>query len=182
MKEVEVKILDVNLEEIEKKIISLGAKKHFDGEIAQFLYDFPDKRIKKERNTFRLRKSGDKTYITFKDKVKSIGTAKVADEYEVTVSDFNTAKKIIESLGFEETHKMRKHRISYKLANVTFELEKLFDQYEHIPDFIEIEAEDMETVIKYANILGFTEEQCRPWNIFDVDEYYKKLKGGKIIQ
>ena len=39
MKEVEVKILDVNRKKVEDKLISLGAKKIFDDEMYAILFD-----------------------------------------------------------------------------------------------------------------------------------------------
>jgi hypothetical protein len=46
MEEIEVKILEVNRKELEKKLIKLGAKKTFEGEISATFFDFKDRSIK----------------------------------------------------------------------------------------------------------------------------------------
>lgn len=49
---------------------------------------------------FRIRKSDDETFITFKkDHLKEDKTWLYSDEYETKVSDYETAKKIFQALG-----------------------------------------------------------------------------------
>ena len=49
MEEHEVKILEVNRKEVEKKLIKLGAKKIFDGNLQTIFFDFNDKSILKNK-------------------------------------------------------------------------------------------------------------------------------------
>ncbi|MCF7872289.1 class IV adenylate cyclase [Candidatus Woesearchaeota archaeon] len=87
------------LKELEDK----GIKRTID-----YYYYFPeDEKFKPNEkgeilNWFRIRKKGDKTYFTFKhDYVKENGLWSHSDEYETEVSDFETAKKIVESMGMK---------------------------------------------------------------------------------
>ena len=66
MKEIEAKILEVNSQNIEEKLTSLGAKKIFDENIQTFFFDFKDGTIINAKNVLRLRKEQNKTEITFK--------------------------------------------------------------------------------------------------------------------
>ncbi|MBU0536189.1 MAG: CYTH domain-containing protein, partial [Nanoarchaeota archaeon] len=149
MIEAEVKILEIDRKDIEKKLLSTGAKKVFDDEIDAFFFDFDDSRIKKDHNHLRLRKEGDKATLTFKVHLSNKG-AKVCEEYETEVSDFDSMKSILESIGLKVFRRMVKNRISYKLEGVSFEIDKYKGEYESIPEFLEIEAEDLKTIYKYA--------------------------------
>lgn len=176
MKEIEIKILDINRKKVVKKLISLGAQKIFDGEINTSFFDFPDKTIRSDKKTVRLRKIGDKVFLAFKNPI-SHDTVKIKREYEIEVSSFDKTKKILESLGLSEWLNTKKHRISYALNDVRFEFDKYHDQYEFVPEFLEIEAKDIETIYKYVDLLGFKKEDCKPWTILDIVNNLSSKRG-----
>jgi adenylate cyclase class IV len=70
MKEIEVKVLNVDKQEIEERLSELGAKQIFDGEIKTCFFDFKDCSIVKAKNVLRLRKEGMKSVLTFKKVLK----------------------------------------------------------------------------------------------------------------
>ena len=109
MKEVEVKILEVDRPRIENKLIAIGAKKIFDGEINAILLDFNNKSISRQKNILRLRKEGEKSFLTLK-KYRHMKKAKACDEYEIKTSDFETTRKILELLGLKKIGKIVKQR------------------------------------------------------------------------
>ncbi len=173
MKEIEAKLLEIDRKAIEAKLTELGAEKTFDGQVDTIFYDAPDGSIRDNDKTFRLRKIGDdKIVITFKSPVDEPSGVKIKQEDEVEVSDFGVTEKIIHSLGFEPWIKMGKHRTSYQLDNVHIEIDKHNDQFSSIPEFMEIEAPDEETVYKYAELLGFSKKDCKAWTILDLAEHY----------
>ncbi len=167
MDEIEVKILNIDRKKVEEKLISLGAKKIFDGKIQASFFDFPNKSIRNNKQTLRLRRVGDKTFLTFKNPIPH-NDVKIREEFEVEVSDFNKTKNILESLGLSEWLTMKKHRTTYILDNVRFEFDKHIDQYSFVPEFLEIEAKDIKTLYKYVELLGFKKEDCKPWTILDI--------------
>ena len=175
MKEIEVKILDINRQEIVEKLLSLGAKKVFDGEIHALFFDNQDGSIKKNNIVLRLRRMGDRFFLAFKRRMPH-EAAQNYEEYEAEVSNFDDTKKILDSLGFSVWLTMKKHRTSYQLEDVHFELDKHHDQFAFVPEFLEIEAKEIETVHKYAEILGFKKEDCLPWTILEAEEHYSKEK------
>lgn len=179
MEEVEVKIINIDRAAVERKLLDLGAKKIFDGEMHAVYYDFPDRSLTRDHDLIRLRKEGDRTALVFK---KFIGNeaAKVRDEHEVTVSDFDTARKILECLGLVTWLSMRKHRITYELGSEHIEIDKYHDEYEFIPVFIEIEGKDIDSVHRCADRLGFTKEECLPWTAVDLAKYYSKDKPSSL--
>jgi len=178
MKEVEVKILEVNRTKIMETLEGLGARKVFDGDIQTLFFDFKNGEIIKTKNVLRLRKEQGKTELTFK-KVHVTAAAKVAEEYSVEVSSLDGIMAILENLGLEVIEDMSKHRISYDLDRAHFDIDCYFGEYGYIPEFMEIEAENIELIHKYAGLLGFSAEKCLPWSTNDVIQYYSSKKEVK---
>jgi adenylate cyclase, class 2 len=179
MKEVEVKIVEIDREKVEARLRSLGATRTFDGDQVTVFFDFHGNPIAAAKNLLRLRKTGDKTHLTFKKFIET-ESAKVRDEYEVVVSDFESMRLILESLGLSPTKRMEKHRTSYKLkSGVEVDLDKYAGEYSYIPDLLEIEGEDAETVRLHAKLLGFQPGECKSWTTFDVINYYSEKRAEK---
>ena len=176
MEEIEVKIIDIDRRKVEERLIALGAKKTFDGEMYAIYYDFSDKRLGKAQDLLRLRKEGDASLIVFKKFVPN-EDAKVRREYEVSISDFDAMRSILEELGLSPWLMMRKHRVTYRFQNAHIDLDKYYDNYDFIPDFLEIEASDIETIYYYAQLLGFRRDDCKPWTALDLAEHYRTKRA-----
>jgi adenylate cyclase class 2 len=177
MKEVEVKIIEIDRETVETKLRSLGASKTFEGDEETVFFDFPGNPITSAKNLLRLRRIGEKTMLTFKKFVEN-RAAKVRDEYEVLVSGFEVMRVILESLGLSAIQRMEKHRISYTLkSGVRVDLDKYVGDFSHIPDLMEIEGGDIATIRSQVKLLGFQPEDCRSWTTFDLVDYYSGKKG-----
>jgi len=172
LREIEVKILEIDQKKDEEKLLSLGAKKAFEGIIEAHFFDFKDKSIKKARSSFRLRKYGAKAVITFKRFVPAKGV-KARDEFEVEVSDFETAKHIIDCLGLRQWDYVRKKRTSYSLPGAHFEFDKYLGSLSFIPEFLEIEAKNYQLLYHYSDLLGFAKKDCKPWTTSQIIDYYK---------
>ncbi len=171
MHEIEVKILEISTSYITKKLESWGAKNVFEGEVDASYYDFSNGRLKDNGLFLRLRKKGPTVELTLKQKVEQ-EEAKIMQEYEVGVTDFEIMQKILYGLGLLEIKVARKHRTSYLLDEVHFE----FDTFPGIPTFLEIEAPTMERVREYVQKLGFSMQDAKPWSGGDVIKYYEKTK------
>ncbi len=171
MKEIEVKILEVNRLKIEETLLKLGAKKIFDKDILTLFFDFEDKRIVKAKNVLRLRVEQDKAELTYK-KVHFTQTAKTAEEYSVEVSSLETMKKILKNLGLSVIESIKKHRLSYTLDDARFDIDRYGGVYEYIPEFLEIEAKNTDLIYKYAALLGFKEKDCLPWSTTELIGHY----------
>ena len=176
MKELEVKILEVNRIQIEKTLGGLGAMKVFDGDIQTLFFDFEDGRIFKARDVLRLRKMQDKTELTYKV-IRITETAKLAEEYSVDVSNLEIAQKILENLGLVVIESAQKHRVSYTLDHARFDIDRYSGVYGHIPEFLEIEAESVDSIHTYAGLLGFKPEDCLPWSTDELVRHYSFMKN-----
>lgn len=175
MDEIEIKILDIDRAGIEHKLLALGAKKTFDGEVCGVFYDYADNSIRKAKDTMRLRRVEGNSYLTYK-KFLEDERAKIRREYETEVSDYESARMILESLGLRPWMEMRKNRTTYELPGVFFELDRHTDQYSYVPDFLEIEAKDVETLYRYVDVLGYKRSDCRSWTIVEIADYYLNRK------
>lgn len=181
MKEVEVKILNIDKHRIEESLQRLGAEKVFDGKVSAFFYDFKDSSLSKSHSVLRLRQEGDANMLTFK-KVLGKQGAKIAEESSVRVSDLSQIQKILESLGLSSIETTQKHRISYQLETAHFDIDSYMGQYNFIPDFMEIEAENLQIIHKWAALLGFQSQACLPWSINDLVKYYSSKDQNKKLK
>lgn len=177
MKEIEIKIIEIDRKIVEDNLATLGAAKTFDGDVESWFFDFQDSRITRARNLVRLRKIGNRTDLAFKKFVES-QSAKVRNEYEVSISDFETMRLILESLGLISTWRMEKHRTSYVLSgSVHVDIDKYSGGLSHIPELMEIEGEDISTISEHVKLLGFGPDDCKSWDTFDLIDYYSKKKS-----
>jgi predicted adenylyl cyclase CyaB len=173
MKEIEVKVLNVNKQKIGEILTQLGARQTFDDEITTYFFDFENGSIANAKNVLRLRKEGKQSVLTFK-KILSKQSAKVAEEFEVEVSNLSEMERILEFLGLSVTESLQKHRTSYKLANVRFDIDTLEKEYACIPTYLEIEAKNIELIHEYAKMLGYRADDCLPWTTDELIKFYLK--------
>ncbi len=167
MKEIEAKILEIDRRAVETTVQKLGARKVFDGVIDFRYFDLPGGRLKDRGVVLRLRKKGAIGELTVKTNLMRTVGAKTAKEIESSV-DFEKTKIILETLGFKETLKTKKHRIEYVLGDVHFEIDKL----PGIPWFLEIEAPSAKKILQTAKLLGFSKKDIKPWWLEDVKKHY----------
>ncbi len=172
MKEIEVKILEINVEEVEGKLKKIGAEKVFESEIVSIYFDFPDKRLEKEGKILRLRQKDEKVILTYKELI-SKDEAKIMDENELEVQDFDLMKEIFEKIGLSPLYEFKKHRTTYELNQTHFEI----DKYPDIPAFLEIEAPDLNTLDEIVSELGFSKEEVNSYSIKDVLKHYNKISS-----
>ncbi len=171
MRETEVKILGIDREKTECRLISLGARRIFDDEIHAIYYDTADHALRKKKDTLRLRREGPRAVLTFKRHIDN-ERAKVREEKEVQVSDFDEMMSILSCLGYTSWLEMRKHRTTYELDGVHFELDRYHGEYGFIPEFLEIEGSDINEIHHYAELLGYSRGDCKPWDAVQLAAYY----------
>ncbi|MBU0470431.1 MAG: class IV adenylate cyclase [Nanoarchaeota archaeon] len=169
MKEIEVKILDIDVPELIRKLQELGAEKVFEGEITAVFFDFPSDQLEKEGKSLRVRKLGEKVELCLKGK-KEKSRFKVREELEVTTNNFEDTLAIFEKLRFKKRFEGRKRRESYQLNKIKIEI----DTYPGIPTFFEVEAPSEEEVVETVKKLGFTEEQMSNISVKELFRIYNK--------
>ncbi|MFT4343207.1 MAG: class IV adenylate cyclase [Candidatus Woesearchaeota archaeon] len=171
MKEIEVKILNINPNEITKKLHSISAKKLFEGTIHSYYYDYKDESLRDKGIRFRLRDYGDKVVLTLKEK-QDDKVYQVCNEHEIHVSNKEETEEIIKKLGLELVRKETRKRTSYKLENAIVEI----DEYEDIPPLLEIESTSKDEIQKLIAFFGYKPEDAKPWSGAKVKKWYEKQK------
>lgn len=167
MREIEVKILEIDRLELEKKLCALGAEKVFDGSVDIRLYDTPRGELYQQGIVVRLRKKGERGEFTVKTDHRRTARAKSALEHETSV-DFAAMQKMLCALGLKECFRMKKHRIEYALGKVHFEIDKL----PGIPWFLEIEAPSEKQILLWVKKLGYSQKDTKNWWWHEVLEHY----------
>ena len=130
MEEVEVKFLAIEPKEIERKLKKIGAKK-----VGQFFYrrrvfDYPDLGLDKQGAWLRLRDEGNRTTLTFKQRLgissfDGRASDKSMEEIEIVVDDFEKTGKLLAKVGFKEKFYEENKRIRYQKGKIEFDIDFL---------------------------------------------------------
>jgi adenylate cyclase, class 2 len=156
MKEVEVKLLNVDPASVTQRLLALGAEKKFDGLLKVNYFDKEDGQIREKGDLLRVRQFGDeRTEVCYKTNKRVEDGFKVCDEYHLSGTSFEDAVKLFENLGYKVTCSYEKRRTTF----VRSDLEIVIDEYPQIPPFIEIEGEDTQAIEKLIVDLDLTENE-----------------------
>lgn len=171
MREIEVKILEINPTEIEAKLLSLGAVKIDTRQLVDRNFDNANQDIKRKKEVLRLRRDGERDFLTFKTN-RAFTDVRSSDEYETEISNSEAVVNILRGLGYEQVKHREKIRTTYTLTDVTFEI----DQYPSIPPYLEIEGSEsaIQTIIPQ---LGYTMADTTTMTATQVLKHYGADSG-----
>jgi adenylate cyclase class IV len=184
MLEKEIKILDINIEELLQKLENFWAVKTFEWFIHDIYYDFScdktgDKKMDINKRLFRVRKKWDIHLYTIKRKRNKKKDwwekwVKIADEWEREITDVESFTKVLEKYWMTQTREKKKYRISYSLNNIEFDIDDyyLWDNKNIIPPLLEIEAHTKEDILWWIDKLGLTKHKQTKWWSRKLFEYY----------
>lgn len=175
MKEIEVKILNIDVKDIEQKLTNLGADIIFSDTLEAIYFNLPECLPNGTSITIRLRKEGTDNILTMKTAKEQIDNIKIREETEVEFDNFENMHKILNTIGLTERLHIKKYRNVYHLKNddVKFMIDIHLDKFANIPPLLEIEVKDTNLIQKYVNLLGYNMENCCNFNVFELIEYYK---------
>lgn len=144
----EAKILDIDLDTIDRQILDKGGHKLCERFMRRYVYDVTPG---VDGKWIRLRDNGKRTTLALKEITSDAidGT----HEVEVSVDDFATTNALLEMMGFSAKSYQETKRTSYTLDGAELEL----DTWPRIPPYLEIEAATKADVIRVAELLGYTE-------------------------
>lgn len=188
MEEIEVKFLDINQKEMEKRLLDLGATKIFDKIFKRKVFDYSDLRLDKIGAYIRLRGEGDKITLTYKRRIGMTddGTNdKGMEEIEVAVSDFDSVTTILEKIGLTEKLNEEQRRIRYTLDSINYDI----DFWPLLKPYLEIEASSWNKVNKAIRLLRLNPDDkkifttMQIYELSGIDEMeYKKLTFKECIK
>lgn len=169
MEEIEVKFLGINKEEIELKLISLGAVKQFERLYRRKVYDYPDLRLNADASWIRVRDEGDKVTMGFKKRLLPNQQNDAGmHEIEMVVSDFDIAWKFLEAIGLKQKFYEENYRTRYMLGEIEFDI----DHWPLLTPYLEIEAPSWEKIDEAINLLGLNPNDkkiCSAFQIYEME-------------
>ena len=163
--EYEIRVLEINKEEIQAKLKQLNAILVEDVLQKRYIYDFkpvlPNKWI-------RLRTNGTKTTLT----IKNVESSNIdgTKEVEIEVSDFDITNEILGELGYIPRSIQENKRIKYDLNGVEVDI----DTWPRIPTYLEIEGTNEEEVYNILELLDIPKEKATS---LDVQSIYEEVYG-----
>ncbi|MFA5991621.1 MAG: class IV adenylate cyclase [Candidatus Doudnabacteria bacterium] len=142
-REIEVRFLGINVEEIVKKLLLMGAKDKGEELLEETIFYDLDKKWLAEKKVVRLRKTPTKQLLTYKH--TTADTPNGTEEIEMTVDDLAKTKSLLEALGLKAFRIQEKKRRIFLWDGVEFAI----DEHPMVPPYLEIEGPS-ETLIKDA--------------------------------
>lgn len=172
MKELETRIVDIDVDDIRNKLTSLGAEKVKSEDQVNEIYDFEDGRLLAAKGYARIRTTvdrikGKETVFMTTKKMLSQDTFKVMEENEIIVDDKEMARRIFTSLGLKLQESISKYRESYKIMDSLVEIDINDKSFCPFP-YLEIETSSVEKLEEIVKLLGYTLEDTTSQTIYDI--------------
>lgn len=173
MKELEVKVLNIDLEEMESKLKSLGATLIGKELQVNTLIDSKENYIQNNldsylriRETKSLLKEEIKFTLTMK---KNINREGIRENIEINtdISDKNAMLEILKSLGYYVFQEGHKERTSYVLNNARFDLDR-WDELTYPEPYMEIEVNDEDELKEIVKLLDIPKENISTKSILEL--------------
>ncbi len=160
--EFETKVLDIDVAEIERTLLALGAKREKEVLMKRWVFDIDSSKDE----WIRLRDNGHKTTITYK--CKSGSGISETEEIEVEVGDFEKAAEILSKLDFKGSYYQENKRVAFRLNGIEFTI----DSWPKIPSYLEIESSSEEKVMEGLVLLGLENRDAGNLSVIDVYSRY----------
>lgn len=165
----EVRILEINKEKLEHRLIEIGAYKEGEYFQKRYTYDF---KPKKENKWIRLRTNGKKNTLTIKEVISN--TIDGTTELEIEVDDFDKTDKMLEELGYYHRNYQENKRVFYKYGDIEISI----DSWPLIPDYVEIEGKNNEDIYKFVEKLNLKDKEI---TTLDVEKIYREKYKINIL-
>lgn len=167
--EIEAKILNVDIPELEKKLVDLGAQRVGEKFFRSTVFDYPGFPLDKDNSWIRLRDEGDKIMLAFKKRLgvtDESGSDEGMEEIEFTVGEFDAVQQFLQKLGLIVKFAQEKKRITYQKDTVTYDI----DTWPKLPPYLEVEGPTWESVDNAIVELGYNLEDKK---IFTTTQIYE---------
>ncbi|MCY6958931.1 class IV adenylate cyclase [Clostridium brassicae] len=176
MNEIETRIIDIDINDIRRKLKNIKALKVKQENQINNIYDFPDKKLLNDKGYARIRIVDDellkvtRIYMTTK-KMLSQEKYKVMEENEIEISDYIEGENIFKSLGLELIESIKKYRESYKYKNTLIEIDINEKNFCPFP-YIEIETSREDELKEVVELLGYSLKDTTSKTIYDIIKEY----------
>lgn len=170
--ELEVKILDIRIEDIREKMKEVQAPLVKNEVQENLIYDFPDRRLLDQKGYARIRvvvdiKTKEETVFMTTKRLLSNNVFKKMEEYETVIEDRNTGMGIFETLGLTLMENIKKSRESYRYKNSLIEIDVNEKTFVPFP-YVEVESPTEEELKEVVELLGYTMEDTSSLSIYEI--------------
>ena len=178
MKEIETRIIDIDVVKTREKLIHLGAVKVKQENQENNLYDFQDRRLLNAKGYARIRiiedtiNNSNHYYMTTK-KLLSQEIYKIMEENEIEIDNPVVGGAIFKALGLELVQSISKYRESYKYKDTLIEIDINDKNFCPFP-YIEIESAIEDELKEVVHLLGYSMEETTSRTIFEILNNYKQ--------
>ena len=164
--EKELKFRDVELDALRQRLQELAAERSGPGSFEEnWIFDRKGE-LNEAGRVLRLRKDTNGASLTLKGPSVYEGRVKVREEHETEVGDADTAKALLEGLGYRLVKRYQKVREEWRLGGVIIALD-----HTPIGDFAEFEGEAADRV---ARRCGFEPEEAERRSYLRLYEDHRK--------
>ncbi|MPQ45142.1 class IV adenylate cyclase [Clostridium tarantellae] len=172
MKELETRIIDINVEQLRSRLKELNAVNIKKENQTNEIFDFPDRRLLDAKGYARIRKVEDLihnkiVYFITTKKMLSQDRFKVMEENETIIENGSMGANILKSLGLELCETIKKYRESYKFKNTLIEIDINDPNFCPFP-YIELETDSEEELEEILKLLGYNLEDTTSKTIYEI--------------
>ena len=149
--EIETKVLDVDVNILKDRLISLGAEKIQETRLVVDWYRI--KGVKEGEDPWFLRirsNSNGEHEVTWKAKSDILGIARRHKEINFNISEPEKLADLFEELNLEKYAHQEKDRVTFAYKDWQFDI----DQYPKMPAYLEIEGSSEESIKEAINLLN----------------------------
>ncbi len=165
-KEIETRFLEINKDELVKKLLLLGAIDKGEEKLEEMIFHATDGSWVGKNKFVRLRKTKNKIKLTYKENVEQ--TVDSAREIELEVSDFDKCSKFFEKVGLKAMRQLEKLRHTLELGETTVDI----DTWPKIPTYAELEGPSVESLKNACGQLGLDWEKRFDGDAREVFRHY----------
>lgn len=172
-REIEVKVLNIDIEKMREKLESLGAdlinhefQKNYTF-IPKGSYGFEEGYLRVRETTHK--DNGEKEIeLTFKE-VKNVDDVRINNEYTTHIDSVTMMNRILEHIGMELQYSGEKERISYRYKNQRFDLD-IWDKETYPEPYMEIEFSNQSKIDEIIDDLGIDRKNVTNKSITELRE------------
>jgi len=172
--EIEAKLKVDELQEIDKRLTELGAEFSEEQLQTDYYFDDTENSLTKADKCLRLRRQltdrQEKIFLTYKG-AKEKDNFKKRQEYEIEVSNLDSAEKLLSHLGYKRQLVIEKKRRLWKLGQCRVAL----DELPLLGSFVEIEGHDDTKIADVQRNLGLSD-------LPHIQQSYASLMAEKLHQ
>lgn len=175
-KEHEIKVLDINVQELVKKLEKIGAKKVYDDDRTIIAIDTSERMfLNKQDKLIRVTDEGSIKVTMHVNQSKP----EIKEGIKFKTSRLKETMDFFHELGLDPISKVKAKRISYELGKIDFDI----DEFPVIPAFLEIDIEFIEeegyTLEQLLKELGLENNKTVVMGTEDIHNLYGKDYFGE---